>query len=74
MGLDLLVHPLEQVGAPELVPLAEREVAECQHVLPGRSHEFCRPWELGGEHVDNLEPQQLTAAIGIDAHGDDDGA
>ena len=56
MAFDLLIDPLEQVGAPELAPVAEREVEECQHVLPGRSHEFCRPWELGGEHGAHLIP------------------
>jgi hypothetical protein len=34
-ALDLLIDPLEQVGAPDLAPVGRREVAERQHVLPG---------------------------------------
>jgi hypothetical protein len=56
---DLLVHPLEQVGAPELAPVTDWEVAEGQHVIAGRGHEICRPWELGGEHGGHLIPLLL---------------
>ena len=31
--LDLLVHPLERVGAPDLLPVGDREGGEGQHVL-----------------------------------------
>ena len=38
-ALDLLVHPLQQVGAPDLAPVVLGEVAESQHVLFGLVHE-----------------------------------
>jgi hypothetical protein len=34
-ALDLLVHPLQQVGTPDLFPVGLREVAERQYVLLG---------------------------------------
>jgi len=40
-AFDLLVHALEQVGAPDLAPVGLREVAEGQHVLLGLEHELC---------------------------------
>ena len=39
-ALDLLIDPLEQVGAPDLAPVGRREVAERQHVLPGLVHQL----------------------------------
>ena len=38
-ALDLLVEPLEPVGAPDLFPVVLGEVAEGQHVLPGLVHQ-----------------------------------
>jgi len=49
-ALDLLVEPLEQVGAPQLAPVAGREVATRQHLLPGLGHQLGRPGELAGQH------------------------
>jgi hypothetical protein len=37
---DLLVHPLEQVGAPDLLPVVLGEVAERQYVFLGPVHEI----------------------------------
>jgi hypothetical protein len=34
------IHPLQQVGAPELFPVLRREVTEGQHVLPSLVHEL----------------------------------
>jgi hypothetical protein len=36
---DLLVHPLQQVGAPDLSPVVLGEVAERQYVFLGPVHE-----------------------------------
>ena len=41
--LDLFVDALQQVGAPQLAPVAGWEVAERQDVLAGRGHQFGRP-------------------------------
>ena len=38
-SFDFLVHPLQQVGAPDLAPVVLGEVAEGQHVLLGLVHE-----------------------------------
>ena len=38
-SFDFLVHPLQQVGAPDLAPVVLGEVAESQHVLFGLVHE-----------------------------------
>ena len=35
LRLDRLVEPLVKVGAPQLAPVAGREVAKGQHVIPG---------------------------------------
>jgi hypothetical protein len=40
-ALDFLVDPLEQVGAPDLLPLRLWEVPEGEHVFPGFQHELC---------------------------------
>ena len=39
-ALDLLVDPLQQVGAPDLFPVGLWKVTERQHVLPGLVHQF----------------------------------
>ena len=39
-AFDLLIHPLQQVGAPDLAPVLLREVAEGQHILPGLVHQL----------------------------------
>ena len=53
------VHPLQQVGAPKLVQVAGGEVADSQHVLPGRGHEISRSGELANEHGCHLIPLLL---------------
>jgi hypothetical protein len=47
---------LEQVGAPHLLPVLDREVAEGQNILAGLDHQLSRPGELGGEHGAHLIP------------------
>ena len=56
------VEPLEQVGAPQLAPVAGREVAKGQHVFPGLGHELSRPGELAGQHGGHLIPLLLKGA------------
>jgi uncharacterized protein (DUF952 family) len=37
---DLIVHALQQVGAPDLSSVLMWEVAEGEHILPGLYHEL----------------------------------
>ena len=53
--LDLFVDALEQVGAPDLLPVLRREVAEGQHVLAGLEHELCCPGKAFGQGADQVQ-------------------
>ena len=64
-AFDLLVEPLEQVGAPQLAPVAGREVATGQYVLPGSGHQLCRLGELAGQHGRHLIPLLLNGAAAL---------
>ena len=55
-AFNFLIDALEQVGAPHLLPVLGREVAECQHVLAGLDHQLSRAGELGSEHGADLIP------------------
>ena len=55
-AFNFLIDALEQVGAPDLLPVLGREVAEGQHVLAGLDHQLSRPGELSGEHGADLIP------------------
>ncbi len=53
---DLLVDPLQQVGAPDLAPVGLREVAEGQHVFPGLVHERGGIGEAFGQRGGQIIP------------------
>ena len=59
-AFDFLIDALEEVGAPDLLPVLGREVVEGQHVLAGLDHQLSRPGELGGEHRADLIPLLLN--------------
>ena len=61
-ALDLLVHALEQVGAPDLPPVGLREVAECQHVLLGLQHQLGRSWETLSQRGGQVIPAAFDLA------------
>jgi len=58
-ALDLLVHALQQVGAPDLAPVGLREVAEGQHILLGLQHELGGPGEALSQRGGQVIPARL---------------
>ena len=66
-SLDVLVDALKKVGAPDLLPVMRREVAEGQNVLAGLDHQLSRHGEFGGEEGADLIPllqNRLLALLG----------
>ena len=47
-ALDLLVHPLERVGGPDLAPVRGREGGEGEQVVAGARASSSRPWGAAG--------------------------
>lgn len=55
-AFDLLIEPLERVGAPHLAPVLLREAQECQYLVTGGLHHRHGRRELLAEHLGDPLP------------------
>jgi hypothetical protein len=62
-ALDLLVEPLERVGAPDLAPVLLREVEEGQHVITGGLHHRYGGGELLAQHLGDPLPRADSKSV-----------
>jgi hypothetical protein len=59
-ALDFFIHPLQQVGAPDLAPVVLGEVAEGKHVLFGLVHQCSGLGEALRQRGGQIIPARLV--------------